>query len=83
MFKSFFLNKNWSRWSIFGSALILGVTWYKVQLDVQINEWFGTFYNTIQEALANPGTIEFSDFLLQCLTFAKIAGIYIFDCGLV
>ena len=77
MFKSFFLNKKWLLWSLLGSALILGVTWYKVQLDVQINEWFGDFYNTVQDALANPGKIEFNDFMLKCLTFAKIAGIYI------
>jgi len=77
MFKSFFLNKKWVPWSLFGSMIILGVTWYKVQLDVQINEWFGTFYNTIQDALGNPGKIQFSEFLNQCLTFAKIAGIYI------
>lgn len=77
MFKSFFLNKKWFGWSIAGSMLILAATWYKVQLDVKINEWFGTFYNTIQEALGNPGAVEFSEFLAQCLTFAKIAGIYI------
>ena len=77
MFKSFFLNKKWFPWSIAGSLLILCTTWYKVQLDVKINEWFGAFYNTIQEALGNPGTVEFSEFLAHCMTFAKIAGIYI------
>ncbi len=77
MFKSFFLNKKWFAWSLFGSLLILGVTWYKVQLDVDINEWFGQFYNTIQEALANPGKVTFDEFLMICMTFAKIAAIYI------
>ncbi len=77
MFKSFFLNKKWFAWSIAGSLLILSATWYKVQLDVKINEWFGAFYNTIQEALGKPGTVEFTEFLAHCLTFAKIAGIYI------
>lgn len=77
MFRSFFLNRQWWHWSLLGSAIILGVTWYKVQLDVQINEWFGTFYNTIQAALNKPGSVEFDDFIGQCFTFAKIAGIYI------
>ncbi|MDX1452992.1 MAG: SbmA/BacA-like family transporter, partial [Oleiphilaceae bacterium] len=76
MFKSFFLNKKWFAWSLLGSFLILAVTWYKVQLDVDINEWFGDFYNTIQEALANPGKVTFDEFLLICMTFAKIAAIY-------
>jgi len=77
MFKSFFLNRQWFLWSLLGTAIIFGVTWYKVQLDVQINEWFGTFYNTIQESLATPNLHDFGYFLSQCLTFVEIAGIYI------
>ena len=77
MFKSFFLNRRWLHWSALGSAAILVVTWYKVQLDVRINEWFGDFYDTLQKALAEPGAVEFGDFLAKCLTFAEIAGIYI------
>ncbi|MBS9777283.1 MAG: putative transporter [Gammaproteobacteria bacterium] len=77
MFKSFFLNKKWWKWSIIGSMLILVVTWYKVKLDVKINEWFGNFYNTVQTALSKPNTVEFNDFLWQCLDFAKIAAVYI------
>ncbi|AMG29220.1 transporter [Grimontia hollisae] len=77
MFKSFFLDKRWFHWSILGSALILYVTWYKVELDVQINEWFGTFYNLIQKALAEPNTVTFDEFLAACLDFLSIATIYI------
>lgn len=77
MFRSFFLNRRWFMWSLLGSLLIVLVTWYKVQLDVQINEWFGDFYNTVQSALATPNSVSFEDFFAKCLTFARIAGIYI------
>ncbi|MBE1273446.1 peptide antibiotic transporter SbmA [Enterovibrio baiacu] len=77
MFKSFFLDKRWFLWSILGSALILYVTWYKVELDVEINEWFGSFYNLIQQALATPNSVTFEEYLSSCLTFLKIATIYI------
>ena len=77
MFRSFFKNKDWWRWSILGSALIVITTWYKVQLDVKINEWFGSFYDTIQNALGTPNSVSFDEFLALCLTFAKIASIYI------
>ena len=77
MFKSFFKNKDWWHWSILGSGLIVLVTWYKVQLDVQINEWFGGFYDTIQKALGTPNSVGLEEFLGLCLAFAKIAGIYI------
>lgn len=77
MFRSFFLNPKWYGWSLGGSLLICLVTWYKVQLDVEINEWFGDFYNAVQTMLATPGSITFAEFLAKCLTFAKIAGILI------
>ena len=47
MFK-FFLDKKWSQ-SVGGTLLILVSTWYQVQLDVKINEWFGAFYDTLQK----------------------------------
>ena len=77
MFKSFFLNKQWMWWSVVGSIAIMSVTWYKVQLDVKINEWFGDFYDTLQKALATPNAISFEEFLGKCLTFMEIAALYI------
>ena len=77
MFRSFFGSREWFLWSILGTALIITATWYKVQLDVQINEWFGDFYNIIQEALSGPNTVTFSDYFAKCLTFLKIASVYI------
>lgn len=77
MFRSFFLNKQWLPWSLVGSIVILLATWYQVQLDVQINEWFGSFYNIVQKALGEPGSVELPEFFAQLATFGQIAGIYI------
>lgn len=76
MFK-FFTDKKWFHWSIFGSFLILLSTWYQVQLDVKINEWFGAFYDTLQDALTTPGSVTEADFLNHLFTFAKIAGLWV------
>jgi peptide/bleomycin uptake transporter len=77
MFRSFFMNKKWLHWSLAGSVAILLVTWYKVQLDVKINEWFGTFYDLLQKALATPNSVTFEEWLKGCLTFMEIAALYI------
>jgi peptide/bleomycin uptake transporter len=77
MFRSFFFAKKWMHWSILGSALILFATWYKVELDVKINEWFGRFYDLIQKALAKPGSITTGEYFAQLMTFFEIAGIAI------
>ncbi len=75
MFRSFFFSRKWMHWSILGSALILFATWYKVELDVKINEWFGRFYDLIQKALAKPGLITMSEYMAQLTTFFEIAGV--------
>lgn len=63
----------WGRWSVIGSAVIIFVTWFQVQLDVMINEWFGVFYDTVQDALAEPHSVTAEQYYLQLLTFGKIA----------
>jgi len=77
MFRSFFLNRRWMHWSVLGSLLILGATWYQVQLDVQINTWFGEFYDLIQTALAEPGTVALDAYFAKLLEFGTIAAIFI------
>jgi len=77
VFRSFFLNRRWFLWSILGTALILFATWYKVMLDVQINEWFGGFYNLIQKALATPGSVALDEYFGYLLTFGHVAGTFV------
>lgn len=67
----------WGKWSLFGSALILFVTWFQVQLDVRINEWFGSFYDMIQKALATPNSITSQEYYDQLWTFLSIAMVFI------
>ena len=46
-------------------------TWYQVQLDVRINEWFGEFYDTLQKALAEPGAVTEKEFIAYLLHLPK------------
>lgn len=77
MFRSFFLSRRWFAWSVLGTGLILYATWYKVELDVQINEWFGGFYNLIQKALSTPGAVSLPEYFGHLASFGQIAGIFI------
>lgn len=77
MFRSFFLNRRWWIWSILGTALILFTTWYRVQLDVKINDWFGSFYDLVQKALSSKGQVTLPQFWAQLSTFLHIAMIYV------
>ncbi|TBR44868.1 peptide antibiotic transporter SbmA [Marinomonas agarivorans] len=77
MFKSFFLDTKWMFWSILGSVLILAVTWGQVQVNVYMNEWFGDFYNIIQQALSEPNSVDLDTFLMKCFEYMRIAGVYV------
>jgi peptide/bleomycin uptake transporter len=70
--------RRWAAWAFPGGAVILFSTWYKVELDVKINEWFGSFYNLIQKALSAPNTITLDEYFSHLATFGKIAGLYVF-----
>ena len=52
----FFRERNkWYWWSVVGSAIILLVTYFQVQLSVWLNNWYGDFYDLIQLALSEQG----------------------------
>ncbi|MEM7069231.1 MAG: peptide antibiotic transporter SbmA [Pseudomonadota bacterium] len=53
----------WSRWSVWGTMLIILWTYFEVQISVFSNDWFGAFYNLIQEAIGNPNTVPLDEFL--------------------
>jgi peptide/bleomycin uptake transporter len=74
---SFFTTRNWLLWAWLGAAFIIAALWYQVQLDVQINEWFGGFYDMIQQALKGEGDITLAAYYSELLTFFKIAAVYI------
>ena len=67
----------WFGWSVVVSFIILFVVWFQVQLDVMINEWFGSFYDMIQNALATPNSVTIGDYFGQLVTFLWIAMVYI------
>jgi peptide/bleomycin uptake transporter len=77
MFASFFKSREWAVWAWLGMSVIVAGTWYQVQVDVAINEWFGQFYDLVQKALASPGAVTQEEFFTTLLSFFKIASIYI------
>ena len=74
MFKSFFLSRHFALWGWPGAALIFIGTWYQVQIDVAINEWFGGFYDLVQKALGSPGAITLSEFFGFLMSFLGLTG---------
>ncbi len=67
----YFIDRNrWYWWAVCGSAVILLVSYFQVQLGVWLNNWYGDFYDLIQLALSEQGVskITTEQFYGQLLT---------------
>jgi peptide/bleomycin uptake transporter len=73
LFWRYFSPHRWFWWSVVASSVIIFATWFQVQVDVMINDWFGTFYDMVQRALGTPGAVTQTEFFGQIATFAGIA----------
>ncbi len=73
LFWSRFRPHPWARWSILGSALILFVTYFQVQVSVAINAWYGPFWDFIQNVLSKQVTTTETELYTQIGSFAGIA----------
>ena len=71
----FFIDRNrWYWWAVCGSAVIMLVTYFQVQLGVYINNWYGDFYDLIQLGLSERGVsnIEASNYYGRLFTLVYI-----------
>jgi peptide/bleomycin uptake transporter len=73
----FFFDRKWILWAWLGSLLILLSLWVQVKIDVEINNWFGEFYDMIQKALATPNAITIEEYWSSLFSFIYLAGIYV------
>ncbi len=63
----------WIKWSIWGSAFIVFITYFGVQIDVALNVWRRPFFDLMQNALAGKEGIAESDFYHLIWLFTQIA----------
>jgi len=74
MLKAFYGSKEWFIWA-WGGAILLGLSlWFQVWLTVQINNWYGEFYNIMQKP-ADHTVVEFWE---KIWMFFYIAMPYVF-----
>ena len=73
----FFNYRKWFLWAWIGSFVILSSLWVQVKIDVEINEWFGQFYDMIQKALSAPNSITIGEYWASLASFITLAGMYI------
>lgn len=73
MLRAYFLNRKWALWSWGGLILLLISLSFQVWLTVQINVWYGEFYNILQK----PANYTLSEFWNKMWLFYYIAIPYV------
>lgn len=58
LFWYFYKRNEWYWWSVVSSTIILLIIYFQVQVQAFVNEWSGSFFNTIQLALTQPGSVS-------------------------
>ncbi|MBP2444620.1 peptide antibiotic transporter SbmA [Rhizobium leguminosarum] len=72
------LHHPWKLWSIWGSALIIFVTYFGVQISVVINNWRRPFGDLLQNALSKQPGISVDNFYSLMWVFCQIAFLSMF-----
>jgi len=68
----FFKKTPWFWWSVVGSITILEVVYFNVQIGAWLNDWYGEFYNLIQQALSEPNSVDPVEFYGKLWTVAYV-----------
>lgn len=63
----------WQYWSVLGTALIIFVTWFLVEVGVAVNAWYAPFWDLIQQALASPNKVSINQLYHEVGIFLGIA----------
>ncbi len=64
----FYGRNKWYIWSVVGSAIILVVTYFLVQISVWLNNWYGEFFDLVQQSLQDPGSVTADQYYGSMLT---------------
>lgn len=72
VFWYFYKRDKWYWWSVVTSTVILLAIYFNVQISAWLNDWYGAFYNLIQSAMTNPGTVTLDQYFGEILTVAYI-----------
>ena len=73
----FFKQWRYALWAYLGTAFILTSIWLQVQVDVKINEWFGSFYDMIQQALTTPNSVTIGEYWAGLASFGSLAATWV------
>ena len=62
----------WYRWSVVGTTAIIVISYFTTQVSVFLTEWYRQFYDVIQKALSEPGSVSAAELMASIGTVLPI-----------
>ncbi len=73
-----FSKHEWFAWSVLGSALVIFLTYFVVEVGVAVNAWYGPFYDILNDALTKKRVVPIAELYSSLFDFAGLAAVTIF-----
>lgn len=72
IFWYFYKRNEWYWWSVVASTGLFLATYSQVQLSAFINDWQGGFFNVLQKALSQPGSVSPAEYWPYVITLMAV-----------
>lgn len=72
VFWFFYKRNEWYWWSVVGSTALILITYGQVQLSAFLNDWQGNFFNLLQKALSQPGSVTPEEYWPYVITLMAV-----------
>lgn len=72
VFWFFYRRNEWYWWSVVASNALLLITYGQVQLAAFLNDWQGDFFNLLQKALSQPGSVTPQEYWPYVITLMAV-----------
>jgi peptide/bleomycin uptake transporter len=72
VFWYFYKRNEWYWWSVVGTTALMLAVYGQVQIDAWINDWQGGFFDTLQRALSQPGSVAPQEYWPYVITLFAV-----------
>lgn len=72
VFWFFYRRNEWYWWSVVGSTALLLITYGQVQVSAFVNFWQGGFFDVLQKALSQPGSVTPGEYWPYVITLMAV-----------
>ena len=72
VFWYFYQRNEWYWWSVVGSTVLILAVYIQVEISAWVNDWQGGFFNVLQKALSQPGSVAPGEYWPYVITLFAV-----------